>query len=217
MTSRIPFGFVALLTLAGGAPAHGQSIGIFFDRAGTICGAQVGPTPLTTLYVLAYPGGAAANGIHGVQFRIAGIPATWNQLNTGWSGATGAITLGNPLFTWMNGTTPTVGAAVALGACRGDGLPEDDVPPVLVGTLQLLLAPTPNDVHLRIDRMLPYLNPEDPECPFVIIDCIPVPPPPLKICASGGELFLNPTGPDCSVAVQHSSWSRIKNLYAAGW
>jgi len=217
VTSRIPFGFAALLTIACGVPAHGQSIGIFLDRAGSLCSAQVGPTPIATLYVLAYPGGAAAHGIHGVQFRISGLPATWNPLNTSWLGAPGAITLGNPLFTWMNGPTPTVGAAVALGACRGDGVPEEDIPPVLVGTVQLLLAPTPSDVHLRIDRMLPYLNPEDPECPFVIIDCIPVPPPPLKICASGGEAFLNPLGPDCTVAVQYSSWSRIKSLYTDGF
>lgn len=57
--------------------AWSQSIGLYFDAAGTTCSATVQPFTQTTVYVLARLEGPVSGGIQGVEFRLAGFPSEW--------------------------------------------------------------------------------------------------------------------------------------------
>jgi hypothetical protein len=182
-----------------------QSIGIFLDPAGAHCSGPVNANPIATLYVIGQVGGEVAAGVHGCQFRIVGVPSTWTESNAFWATEIpGAITVGHPFFPRPNGT----GVGIAFPECYRDGVPAGDEGPFLIGTIRLLLAPTPNDVHLRV-TWWPAV-PSDPHCPF-FNDCTF--PGFEKHCAAGGEAFLNNTGPDCDVAVAPVTWGRLKSLY----
>lgn len=203
--------FVSWLAAAGLAASatlsHAQSIGIYLDPEGARCSGPVDPNPVATLYVIGHLGGSVSAGASGAQFRIIGLPSTWNSTNVSWQTAIpGALTYGHPFWPHPSGT----GVVIGFGGCYGDGVPTDDVGPLLLGTIQLLLAPTPNDVHLQV---VPYLLvPPDPPCPF-FLTCAGPEQGRFKVCAAGGEAFLNSTGPDCTVAIRETSWSQVKGLY----
>ena len=96
MMKLLSYSLVATLLLA--PTVHAQSIGIFLDEDGTRCAAEVGSAPYISLHVLAIPGGALPE-VHGVQFRISGVPESWTSEKILWiPDPTASLSLGHPLF-----------------------------------------------------------------------------------------------------------------------
>jgi hypothetical protein len=201
---------LAALVETGAAPSYAQSIGIFLDPDGARCSGPVDPNPFAILYVIGSVGGDVAAGVVGAQFRIAGVPPTWTEFNSSWqTEIPGAITVGHPYFPRpFGGGGEFTGVAIGFADCYRDGVPAGDMGPLLIGTIRLLLAPTPSNVHLRITAA--QIVPTDLPCP-VFNDCVF--PGLLQHCAAGGEAFLNNTGPDCDVSAQPASWSQVKSLF----
>jgi hypothetical protein len=173
----------------------------------TVCPAEVGSTPLIDLHVIAIVGGDVT-GVAGAQFWISGAPETWQPKNVFWVPDPGtAISLGNPIFhTTIGDGRP--GVVVSFSSCRGDGLPEDDTGPIELGRLIIAGAPTPPDVHLKVEHF--ELVPPDPECPTVN-NCVS--PSFDELCVAGGEAVLNGTGPCGVLAVTARTWSEVKAMY----
>ena len=203
MSRLILAGSLALLLHSSSVSA--QSIGIFIDEEATTCIAEVGSTPYVDLHIVAVLGGDVT-GLTGAQFQITGVPTGWTPSNTLWVPNEGvAVSLGHPMFTNpIHEDTP--GLNVAFNVCQTLESREK----VPLGRIILLGAPTPRDVHLRVEHF--ELVPSDPECSFVT-DCDwPVLAP---TCVEGGEAFLNGNGPSgCgSVPVEDNTWSSVKMLF----
>ena len=201
--------WIALWALACLLPAtaSSQSIGIYIDSGGTVCTAEVGSVALIDLHVIAVLGGDV-NEMHGAQFWISGAPESWTPRQVFWVPDPGVtVSLGNPIFhTTIGDGRP--GLCVAFNTCRGDGIPEGDTQRVEIGRLIIAGAPTPREVHLKVEHY--ELVPPDPVCPFVN-DCTdPVYEP---TCVAGGEAVLNGTGPCGVLAVTQRTWSEVKALY----
>ena len=189
------------------ATAFSQSIGIYIDPGATVCVAEVGSVALIDLHVIAVLGGDV-NEMTGAQFWISGAPESWTPARVFWV-PDPAVTasLGNPIFrTTIGDGRPGVG--VVFNSCRGDGNPEGDTERVELGRLIIAGAPTPREVHLKVEHY--ELVPPDPDCPFVN-DCTG--PYYYKKCVAGGEAVLNGSGPCGVVAVTTRTWSEVKALY----
>ena len=189
--------------LAASMPASASYIGIFLDAGATTCIAQVGPTPFIDLHVVAVLSGEVPV-MMGAQFQITGAPEGWSSSNVLWVPADGALNLGHPMFA----SPPRKrGVINAFSSCQGA---EGEVTRVPLGRLILLGAPTPVNVHLRVQGF--ELVPTDPRCAFVV-NC-DLPAGLAKECVEGGEIVLNgDAAGGCGVAVHRSSWTTIKCLY----
>jgi hypothetical protein len=201
--------WIALLTVSCLLPAtaSSQSIGIYIDSGASVCLAEVGSTPIIDLHVIAVLGGEVPT-MKGAQFWISGVPESWTPAKVFWV-PDPAVTVnwGNPIFrTTVGDGRP--GVDVAFNSCRGDGDPEDDTNHIELGRLIIAGAPTPRDVHLKVEHF--ELVPPDPHCPFVN-DCDA--PAFSKVCVAGGEVVLNGTGPCGVVAVAPLTWTGVKARY----
>ena len=149
--------FTSLLAMS--MPASASYIGIFMDAGATTCVAQVGPTPFIDLHVVAVLSGEVPV-MMGAQFQITGAPEGWSSSNVLWVPADGTVNLGHPMFA----SPPRKrGVMNAFSSCQGA---EGEVTKVSLGRLILLGAPTPVNVHLRVQGF--ELVPTDPRCPFVL-------------------------------------------------
>lgn len=199
------------LAVAGllGAPAgHAQSIGIFLDEDGLVCAAQVGPTPIITLHVLAIPDGSLSE-LYGVQFRVTGLPETWSPDNVVWVADPGAsVSIGNPLFPHPVADGGP-GVMLSFNSCRADGTPPADSGPVSLGRILILSAPTPEGVVLRVEKWQLF---PDEVCPLFLGCDFPDFSP---ACVEGGEATLNGDSNSCRVAtaVEETTWSAIRVMY----
>ena len=205
MKSKLLF---LVLGLALASTAHAQSIGIFLDENGESCAAEVGPTPIITLHVLAFPGGSVSE-LTGVQFRIVGVPETWTPENAVWvSDIETALTLGNPMFT--HGVADGgPGVNVVFSSCRADGDPAGDEGPIPLGRVLILGAPTPENTVLRIEKwqLFPWeICPMFTRCE---IDGW------ATACVQGGEAALNGDSHGCGIvtAVEQTTWTEVRLLY----
>ena len=189
------------------ATASSQSIGIYIDNGATVCTAEVGSTPLIDMHVIAILGGDVT-GLTGAQFWISGAPDTWQQKNVFWVPDPAAtFNVGNPIFhTSLGDGRP--GVVLTFNTCRGDGIPEGDGGRVELGRLIIAGAPTPREVHLKVEHF--ELVPTDPECPTMLECQSPAFP---QVCVAGGEAVLNGTGPCGVVAVTQRTWSEVKALF----
>lgn len=193
--------FAALFALA--APVSAQYIGIFTEKEATTCVANVGPMAFTDLHVVAVLGGSVPT-MTGAQFQITGMPEGWTPETALWVPDAGAgANIGHPLF--GTPTHPDVpGVNVVFPSCQGTVGETTKIP---LGRIILIGAPTPENVHLRVEGF--DLVPPDPDCPFVT-DCSLYP----KFCVGGGEIILNGNGTGgCAVAVSENTWSHVKGLY----
>ena len=192
--------------LAFAAPASAQYIGIFMDKEATTCAAQLGPAPFVDLHVVAALEGDVPT-MTGAQFQITGMPEGWSSATALWVPADGVINVGHPLFPGPP-HEDTPGVNVAFGTCQGSATEPTKVP---LGRLILVGAPTPNNVHLRVEGF--KLIPIDPDCVFVTNCDAPLGYP--KLCVGGGEFVLNGTSSaGCgAVAVSEETWSQVKQLY----
>lgn len=193
--------FTALLAMS--MPASASYIGIFLDADATTCIAQVGSTPFIDLHVVAVLSGEVPVMV-GAQFQITGAPEGWSSSNVLWVPADGAVNLGHPMFAsppWKRGVI------TAFSYCQGA---EGEVTRVPLGRLILLGAPTPVNVHLRVQGF-EFVD-IDPQCPFVM-NC-DIQAGYAKECVEGGEIVLNgDAATGCGVAVARSTWTTIKSLY----
>jgi hypothetical protein len=186
--------------MIGATAAHAQYIGIFMDTNATSCAASVGDAPWIDLHVIAILEGGVTS-FSGAQFQITGKPEGWTPANVLWvPEPASAISLGHPIF--ASGLHPaTPGVNVAFHECQTANR-------VLLGRVVILGAPTPGNVHLRVEGF--DLVPPDPNCPF-LVDCGPHF---FKECVGGGEIVLNgPEPASCQMAVQSSTWTAVKSLY----
>jgi hypothetical protein len=201
--------FAPLFTLLiGMGTADAQLITIAPNEANFGCtAAEVGSTPWIELHVIAsvYPDDKLS-GFHGAQFRVTGMPDTWNESNVIWSLDT-SVTLGvgNPLFSarspapWDDAS----GTTVAWNTCQ-DQLTQR------IGKIILLGAPTGENITLRITPFRLHL--QEDYC--VMMNACDAPYF-TKTCVKGGSFTLNGQGSSkCIItAVQETSWSAVKSLY----
>jgi len=90
--------------------------------------------------------------------------------------------------------------------CKTDAL----VLLALVDLTAFNFAPNFADNHyVSVVAGVPSLPPEM-ACPFLALCDFPYF---TKVCVTGGQLIINPSGPACTVAVEQATWSRVKGLY----
>ena len=172
-----------------------------------VCSAQVGANPFIELEVVAILDGDVTE-FHGAQFRISGLPTTWNQENVSWVwDAALTLALGNPLFAanpnqWDD---PGPGATIAWSTCQNPA----GASSVRIGKILVLGAPTQESITLRVR---PYeLYPGETTCPIMLHCDDPVF---SKACVAGGSFVLNGTNRHCNItAVEATTWSEVKNLF----
>lgn len=104
-----------------GSPLLGQTddgfVGVYADSQGTAACATVPPMSGTTLYVIAKPAGASANGITGSEFRIEiSRPTGWFFSYT--PPASAAVVVGNPLDTNPSNLDDGSGFNISFASCR---------------------------------------------------------------------------------------------------
>jgi len=186
--------------------AHTQSIDIILDENGPACSAQVGANPWIELHVVAVLGGGVPT-FQGAQFRVAGLPDTWNEENVSWVwDASVTLAYGNPLFAatdeWDD---PGPGGVAAWGSCQ----------PIQgstrrIGKILILGAPTADNITLSIQPF--QLNFNQPYCPMMNQCDAPFF---TKVCVSGGTFVLNGTNnKNCNItAVEETTWTAMKSLY----
>ena len=83
--------------------AQSQSIDIILDPDAPVCSAQVGGNPWIELHVVAMTGPELTS-FAATQFRVSGMPDTWNEENVSWVwDASVTLAYGNPLFAATSG------------------------------------------------------------------------------------------------------------------
>jgi len=180
-----------LVVSLAASTASAGSIGLFFDPDAASCSGPIANGSTGRIYIIALLSDVA-DVMTVAEFRVDGLPAGWvaNLVPNPASN----IVLGNPF--------DGVGCDIAFPTCQAD----DNV---LLFTVDLLASTAVSDHYLRVRHRNPPPNPNFP-CPLVT-ECIA--PIYDKVCVSGGEAIINPTGPGCTVAVEATSWSRVKSLY----
>ena len=117
----MPRQFLALLFLVtlGASAAHAQSIDIILHPDSPGCtAAEVGSSPWIELHVVANLEDKFES-FQGAQFKVTGMPATWNEENVAWVWDTSiTIAFGNPLFAGSSDWDAAPGGVVAWSACR---------------------------------------------------------------------------------------------------
>lgn len=171
------------------------TLGVFFDRSGTICSGPVPPE--TPLYVVAeIPG---TEGLAGAEFRV-------QNSNPG-AFSFAAI----PEPGWIK-----IGNVFGDGATMGSNCPPGVEPQRFV-ILKAIAFPQgdPRDVQLVVERHRTPSN-ENYRCPMLILCDAPLYT--AVVATKGFPAMLNPAGetgpcPTLPVAVQPHTWSQVKNLY----
>ncbi len=176
------------LTLAA-SMASAQSIGLFGDPSGASCNLVVNPGVAGTGFLIAIPGGPVT-GITGAEFRVAGLPGGWFAIST--PNPASNLSLGDPF---------TTGANIAFPTCQAGG-------PVTLYTVTLIATSVVTDGLFEVVAKTPPSNPNF-DCPLVTLCDAPAF---TKVCVGGGAAFLNSSN-ECTVAVEETSWSRLKALY----
>jgi len=190
MKLRIALLLAALCLAAGSASA--QSIGIYWDTSAATCNGNTAPFSPGTMYVLGIRGGAASGGLTGAELRVDNFPvSTWFP-----------SAVANPSANVAIGSLLGTGANIAFASCQ-------------TGTANVILLYTVSyfatDVQSnRILSVLRHSAPSNPnfQCPLMVLCDAPVF---TKVCVTGSQGIIN--GPPCTVAVETTSWSAVKNLF----
>jgi hypothetical protein len=202
-TSQAFIGVTTILALLVGGPARAANILLSFDAECTTCSLRnVTPGTFFTLYVTASEVGGIweGYGVGGAEFRIVGVPAGFSVVART-TNPNANIVLGDPLG---------AGTDIALfpggsGAC------------ISLFTFTFVATELLQDVRLRVERHSQPSNPFLFDCPVLAYsDCGPKPGSNRSIClqcVGSSEAVVNPTGPDCTVAVRWTSWAGLKQLY----
>jgi len=192
MKVRVIASLVLALCLAVGS-ASASSIGVYFTADGTDCDATgVAPFTQVTFYILVHTyGDAATGGITGAEFQVKNFPSGWFGTPTP-----------NPAFGTVIGNPLTGGCNIASGSCQSS-------PTGFINlfTVTAFATSAVSNVDLIVDKHTTPSNPNF-QCPALVLCDAPIF---TLICVSGGEAFLN--GGSCTVAVQPTTWSKVKSLY----
>jgi len=183
---------VAMVTLGTNA-APNDTIGLFFEPDCSKCSTTLAPGAETTLYINAIRGGPFGNyPLIGAELRVIGLPAGWSAACT--PNPASLIDLGNP---FGDGADIAFDSAPQTGSC------------VNLYTCEISATTSVQDVYLEV---VAHATPGWPvgACPVVICDSGRQPFECMS-CAQGMRAIIN--GPDCSVGVKPSPWSRIKSWY----
>ena len=171
------------------------SIGVYFDPLGTVCQGTIPAGSVGTLWILARTAGATAAGIGAAQFRVTGLPASWQ-----------ADTQPNPQIDISLGD-PFGGGVVMGSFC--------DVPAngsVLLCKVLVTATRDEPDVRLEIGWHTPLVGPLQ-DCPLLVACDNPVF---TMYCVDAASCFINPRTPaPCgkALAVERLTWSGVKGLY----
>jgi hypothetical protein len=191
---------VLVFLFARVAAASPTTIGVFFDADATDCDASVTPSEPFNVYVSAALGtDAAGAGITGAEFRVEGLSGI-PVLSVTPNPASAGFAVGNPTAGGCN---------IAFPSCMtGEG-------PRRVVLLYTISCLAPSPLQPRTVSVLWHAVPIDvwDPCrpgPNVVLCDYPVF---TRVCASGGSAFIN--NGSCAVAVQPTTWSAVKSLFAA--
>lgn len=185
-------GLVVLQLAAGNVSA---GIGIFSKPDGSDCNLTLVPLVSVNIYVI-YSGGPKANGL---EYRVTGMPGRpgIDYVATLVTPCAGCLPLGNPFD--------------GIGAIRAWPAPQpfDSNNNVLLEMYVILVfkpeLSIPPGTILRVEGRDP---PTDPDFPCPLISDAE-----FKLhCQPGGIMRVN-GGPPCTVAVDHRTWSEVRNLY----
>jgi len=191
----------ALLSLASlaPAPAPGQTqsgtLGIYFDPAGTVCSGTIRPDTPGTIHILARLEGTSAAGIAGAEFRIGGIPETWETYPV--PNPT-MFSLGDPFANGVVGT---------FTKCQS---PENGI--VSFYTVLVLASALEENLQFTLSMRNPPSNPGF-ACPLVLLCDAPAY---SQTCVEAQPCFVNPTAArTCNrpTPVDDRTWSQVKGLY----
>ena len=189
---------------AGTTARVGGWLGVFFDRAATICGQEA--TAGTSLYVVAGLGGDASAGIAGAEFCVrSSAPESFAFVETpepGW------IKIGNACAT--PGLHQISGATMAASCATTAG--QNQI--VILKLVAIPLVST-SDVRLSIERPPQSSNPTY-RSPVIVLCDEPVftaiPARGAFAAVLNPPVGASPCGPT-SVAVRSSTWGQLKALY----
>lgn len=214
---------VAIATLALAASpvfAANGNIGLYFDSGAALCQQAVPCGGQTDIYVYGLLQGASQFGFTGVEYAVEA-----NADVSGW------FFIETPAAPTVIGLAfpPSAGINMAWPGCQlGDGTK------VLLETVHVINQSdcTGDEIILTVTKKFNASN-EFFQCPaYYLCDaplyteiCLgsnlttcqnPNPPYPMNAtCSTSGECFLNPAPTrECRVAVQQTSWSTVKGLYA---
>ncbi len=197
-SSSISAAFLCLSVLTA-ATASGQSatgtLGIYFDPMETQCNGTILPGVPGTIYILAKLEGTSASGITGAEFRIGGIPETWDT-----------HPVPNPVMISL-GDPFTIGVTGAFGQCQR---PDNGV--VILYTVLVVASDQASDLVFTLESRNPPSNPYFP-CPLILL-CDS--PRFSKVCVEAQTCSVNATvARKCAAptAVNQKTWGGVKGLY----
>lgn len=174
-------------------PGDSGSVGIYFDREGTICSGTIEPGVPQTIYVIAKTQGLTECGIAGAEFRFVGIPDSWQVSPVP---DPDILSFGNPL---AEGTTLAM-------PCRQ---PEDGR--TILYEVEVLASKLEEDVTFRL---APHTDPSgDFGCSLLALCDFPVF---TQVCVESIPCHFNASSAkscDGTVAVWRETWSTVKQLY----
>jgi hypothetical protein len=181
------------MLVSGAAAADEPAMVLAWDRAGLACNANLEPGVPATLFVLAIPGGQAADGVIGAEFAIAGFPAEWLPSASVVANPDAAILLGDPLANGCN---------IAFPVC-----PDASSGPVLLLTIQFVPV---DPVEPRVLSLVAHRTTPSAPCPAVIpcddMCCFCI------FCTTNRPASINdPTF--CTVGVERATWSQVRGFY----
>jgi hypothetical protein len=188
---------LAMTLTLGVSTAFAQSIDLTADAAGTICEGAIN-AGVTSLYIIARPGGPVADGITGAEFWVNGLPAGWFSIITPNPANTAA--LGSPFA-----TAPPYRANIAFPVCQ----PPDANGVVLLYSCVFFPNSAPADAYLTVEVANPPSNPTFVTPILTACD----PPEYTAYAAAGGQFIMFPATRHCTVAVENTTWSGVKGLY----
>ncbi|MFQ5600135.1 MAG: hypothetical protein ACE5G2_06235 [Candidatus Krumholzibacteriia bacterium] len=182
---------VTLLTVAVAAgSASGQSIGLFSDPGCASCNLATTPGIPATLWIGMATGGSVS-GIKGAEFRVDGLPAGWLTISTPNPAAN--LALGDPFAGGCNIAFPEC----QVGAC------------INLYTVTVIPFSSDVDVVCVVDK---HSSPSNPNFLCALVNLCDAPLF-TKVCVGAGSMFINSQA-DCTVAVEETTWSSVKSLYA---
>ena len=201
----IAFALGAALVLAG-SPVMAVRIGIFFDRDGTSCNAQVPINTGGTFWILAILDSPPEDGIVAAEFLVSGFPLDWFvSFNPG---SETVLQLGTPVFPpgfgWgtyvtFRGCQQGTNRIVELGSITFFANTQESL------TLQVV-APSPNSHQGMSCPAVALCDSTDSCAPGLFV-------PKLTLeCVEGLSATIN--GDPCTVVPTESmTWSRMKALW----
>jgi hypothetical protein len=168
------------------SPTFGASIGLFSTPDCSRCNLTLPAGSSGTIYIAVETTGLGF-GVDGAEFKVTGLPAGW-MVNTV-APSPPALAFGDPFGsegTWLWLADTITGSCAQLFTAT------------ITATTQV------DEVILEVAGTT-----APGTCPIVFIHCGSCN---THVCVLGGRLYIN-SATDCTVAVQPSTWSKVKQLY----